>query len=190
MRWDTRTDGRSQAFVEPARKAIALAARHEHHRGGGIDADADQRHHDDRRLHDRLGLAQPLDGLPGDAAYGHQQQERVGERGQDRGPPEPVGAPFGGTALGQGRRAPGHYQAEHVAEIVAGIGHERSRIGGQTPAEFNEDKNQIGDDSNEQNFPAVGQGMVMMIVMIVVPVVPVRGMGMRMIVMSGHEWSC
>ena len=24
MRWDTRTDGRSQAFVEPARKAIAL----------------------------------------------------------------------------------------------------------------------------------------------------------------------
>jgi hypothetical protein len=70
---------------------------------------------------------------------------------------------------------------------VAGVGHERSRIRGQTPAEFNEDKSQISDDGNEQNFPAVGQGMVMMIVMIVVPL---RGMGMRMIVMSGHEWSC
>ena len=70
--------------------------------------------------------------LPGERSHRDQQQQRIGERGQDRGPRSRRCGAHRADAAGQ-RAGPGEHEAGHVAEVVAGIGQQRERI--DLPAE-------------------------------------------------------
>jgi hypothetical protein len=99
-----------------------LAAAHEHQGRGGVDhhAQAGDDHH--RTGSGRFRRREAADGLPGDGADRDQQQDRVGQRGQDGALAQAVGAARARRALGQDDRAPGQDQAQDVRQVVAGVG--------------------------------------------------------------------
>ena len=70
----------------------------------------------------RLRIVEALHGFPDDGADGDQQEGGVGQGGEDRAAAQAVGMALGRLPLGQARRDPGQDQAQHVAEIVAGVG--------------------------------------------------------------------
>jgi hypothetical protein len=104
---------------------VACSARSEKQRRPAVDHDPDRRDpdHDPTRDRNRIGKAQHR--LPGDAAGDHQQNDGVGECGEDRARAQPIGEPAARLALAQHCRAPGQGEAEHVTEVVPGIGEQR-----------------------------------------------------------------
>ena len=76
----------------------------------------------------RARLGEATHRLPGDPARHHQQDNRIGERGEDRAAAQAIGAPARGQALDQYGRAPGQHQSEHVAEVVAGVGEQTLNV--------------------------------------------------------------
>ena len=93
------------------------------HRDGGDDHHRDARH--------RLGMHEAVHRLPGDGGDRHQKDQPVGEGGHDRGRAHAIGEARARPPVGHREGAPGQHQAQHVAEIVAGVGQQRERIGEQ-----------------------------------------------------------
>ena len=129
----TTTPAETSASAAMCRKAPRMLrsvsrAAHEQQRGGGVDDDADAGHHHDGDALDGLRRLQAVHGLPGQRAHRHQQQQRVDEGRQDAGALPAVGvARVGPQSAGQ-RAAPGQHQADHVAEVVAGVGQQGQRV--------------------------------------------------------------
>ena len=86
-------------------------------------------HRGHRAAGHRDRVAEAPDRLPSDLAGDDQQDQRVGERREDRARPEPIGEPAARAAPAEQRRAPRQAEPQHVAEIVPGIGQERERAG-------------------------------------------------------------
>ena len=92
---------------------------------------------------DRRRRAEPLDRLPDDAADREHDEAAVAERGEDRGAPEAVGASRRARAPRQHHRAPRHAEAEHVAEVVRGVGEQRRRMGGEPGDDADHDERDV-----------------------------------------------
>ena len=101
--------------------------------------------------------------LPGDPPNGNQQQQGVKQGGQNRRSAPAVGAIRTWCDFGQRIATPGHQQAEHVAEIMAGIGEQRERIGPQAKAGFDDDKGQIQAHADGKCPAVIVAGVVVMI---------------------------
>ena len=93
------------------------------------NADAGQYHHP-AAIH-RLGMAQVVNGFPQNKAQRGVEQGRVQQRRLNGSAPVAKGVAPRGRAARQPGRAPGQGQAQHVAQVVAGIGEQRGRVGPQ-----------------------------------------------------------
>ncbi len=98
----------------------------EGHEVGGEPERGDDQH---RRPEDLRGLGQAADRLV-EHVDGHPEQEdRVGEGGQDLQSVEPEGVVGAAGLLREVDRSQGHADPEHVGEHVAGIREQRERVG-------------------------------------------------------------
>ena len=126
---------------------VALAAPHEEERRAEIDGDAHGGDPDDGAGGDRLGQDQALDRLDQDGAERDEQDDGVGERGQDRAALEAVRAPRRGQAPPQPDGAPGEGEAQNVAQIVAGVSHQRHRAREQAEDHLGRDVGEVEADA-------------------------------------------
>ena len=92
------------------------------------------------------GRVQPADRGPRQRAHRHQQQQGVGEGGEDRGAFPAPGVSLVGLQPPGESTGPGEDEAEHVAEVVAGIGQQRQRI--DAPAVERLDRHEGGVDGD------------------------------------------
>ena len=83
-------------------------------------------------------VAEPLHRLEHDRAERDEQQQRVGERGEDRRSLQPISEALGRRAPRQRRAAPGDREPEHVGQIVPRIGEQGDRPGPQAGAALGE----------------------------------------------------
>src|SRR5206468_2996223 len=68
----------------------------------------------------------------------------------------------------QQRRAPGQAEAEHVGQVVAGVGHQRGRVGDEAVHEFDGDEGRVQADRDREGAAvAVRRRMVVVMAMIV-----------------------
>ena len=141
---------------------VALSAGHEHHGGDGVDGDAACRdgHHGDPL--GRLGMQQSQDRRPCDAAGDQQQQDGVAERRQDGGAAQAVRVSVGGCAPGQRGGQPGDAEAQHITEVVPGVGDQSQRVGCKTPDDLCNDIGRVEADADGKGPPKGGGGVVMM----------------------------
>ena len=97
------------------------------------------------------GLANAADRFPGDGADADEQKDGVEKRGEDGSAAQAVSETLGRGAAGEIGRGPGHEQAHHVAQVVAGVGQERERMAVQT-------EDHLGDDEGGVEQHADGKG--------------------------------
>jgi hypothetical protein len=102
----------------------------------------------------------------GDEAQGDQQEQRVGQRGEDRGGAQAVAEPAAGRPLRQDRRDLGGGEAEHIRQIVAGIGEQGHRVGDEAVGRLDADEAEIEDDANCERPPEIGQMRPMLVVVV------------------------
>ena len=101
---------------------------HEKQGGSAIDQDADggDDHHRFRR--DRFGGSKSLRGFQRNGPHRDQEDDGVGERGQNRGGAKAVSVARARRSARGGARAPGQQKAEDVAEIVSGVRKQSHRV--------------------------------------------------------------
>ena len=97
--------------------------------GHPVDENAGGGDPDDDRAGDRNRMVDPPQRLPGDAAGHHQQDDGIGEGGEDRAAAQPIGKPVARPKAAQHGRTPRQREAENVAEVVPGIGEQCQRPG-------------------------------------------------------------
>ncbi len=83
---------------------------------------------DDRAAGHRRRIVEAPNRFPCDASDGHQQEHRVGQRRENRGAAEAVGAPRGRRRLHQVARPPREDQAKDIAEVVTRVGQQREGV--------------------------------------------------------------
>jgi hypothetical protein len=138
-----------------------------------IHRHADCGHHRHRHALDRRRRGKALHGFPGNRPAGEQEQQGVGERRQDRRAAQAIGIARTRRAFRQHGRAPGQQQSQHVGQVVAGVGHQRRRVGDEAVDEFDRDEQRIDADRQRK-----GAAMARL---------PCGGDGGR--VRDGGEWS-
>ena len=83
----------------------------------------------DRSSFDARWIVKSLDGLPDDGADSDKQQQGIEKRRQDGSPLPSVGSARTRSFSSPVQLArPGHHEAEHVGEVVAGIRQEGERV--------------------------------------------------------------
>ena len=149
-----------------------LTAAGEQHGRDAVDGDADRGDRDHRLALGRRRMEQAADRFRADRADRDQQEQRSWQRRQDRRLLEPVGEPRRGRALGHDRARPGDHQAEHVRQIVAGVGEQRHRIGEEAVNRLDRDEAEVERDADREGaaeIPLPMRVVMMMTVMMVVP---------------------
>ncbi len=157
-----------------------MAGAVEEERGQPVHADAHECHDDDGHSRHRLGVRQALHRSEDDRADGDQQDDGVEERHQDRGTAQPVGIATARAAPRQRDRAPRGGEAQDIAEIVAGIGQKRDRMGDETKQRLDADKGEIERDADGKNHGGVARertGVVMMAVVMAMAAVVMAVVG-------------
>ena len=150
---------------------VVLAPAREQQRRGEVDQDAHRRDDHHRHAGNGMRIGEPLRRFERDRAHRDEQQQRVGERRQDRGAAQAIGEALAGRTLGELGPAPGDQQAEHVGKIVPRIGEQgdRSRPHPGTPLHRDKGKvEQRADREGAAEVPGrvrVRVGMMMVVVM-------------------------
>ena len=163
-------DGRVCGHVQEGAPGVEVVVPPAEHQGGGaVDQEAQGRDDHHRLAGDGLGGRQAPDRLPDNGAHGDQQQGAVGQGGQDGGLAQAVGPPVRRGPAGQGDSAPAQHQAEHVGEIVSGVGQ-------QGEAVRPDPGDRLGDHEGEVQHCAYGVGAaevgaVVMVVAMAMPIV-------------------
>ena len=85
----------------------------------------------------------------------YQQNDRIGEGGEDRAAAQPVGEPIAGPATAQNRRTPGQRETEHVPEVVPGIGNQSKRTGEDPGNRFASNIDKVEGDPNREGAPVI-----------------------------------
>jgi hypothetical protein len=147
-----------------------------------VDRDAPGRHRHHCRAGGRLRVQEAQNCRPGHAAGHHQQQHRIAQRRQDRGSSQTVGVAVAGRTARQPHRQPRDAQAQHVAEIMTGVGYQRQGIGHQSPGDFGDDIDGIKHDPDGER-PSERSRRVMMMALPVPVSVVVPGRAVPLVVM-------
>ena len=113
---------------------------------------------------DRHRMRDAPDRLPGDPAGHHQQNDGVGERGEDRASAQPIGKSAARLTAAEHRGAPGQREAEHVTEIVSGIGQQRERSGKNPGNRLAAEISQVQGDPDRKSTAVIFLGMPMSVV--------------------------
>ena len=118
------------------------------------DAGAGDRHDDSARH--RLRIAEAAQGLPRQRADGDEQQRGVEQRGENRRAAQAVAEPRRRRAPGQHGGEPGDRQRQNVAEIVAGVGQQRDRMGENAARNFGDDEAGVERDADGERPAEIG----------------------------------
>src|ERR1019366_7974546 len=97
------------------------------------------------------------------------EHERVGHRGNDRGPPEAERAPLRGLQARQRRRSPREAETEHVAEIVPGVGEQRDRVRQDPVDDLDDDKREVQPDADREGAPVAYRPVRVPVMVVAVP---------------------
>ena len=136
---------------------VALAPAGEQQRGGAVDDDADPGDDDHDQPGTGCGIEQPVDRLDQDRARGDQQQPGVGQRGEHRAGLVAVGEARVGRPRGHHRGAPGDQQAEHVRQVVPGVGEQRHRARQQAERRLDQHEGRIEHDADGERVAEIGR---------------------------------
>ena len=140
--------------------------------GDAVDRDADRGDDHDGSSRDGGGVGEAKDRLPRDRPDGQEQEDRVEQGGEDRRAAQAVSEAGGRRAPDEDAREPGRREAEHVAEIVPGVGEQRDRAGREAIDRLDRDEGQVQRDADGEGGAEVGR--------------PVRvGVGMVVAVVAG-----
>ena len=162
---------------------VAVPPAHEQQRRAAVHQDAGCRNPHHRRRADRRGAGEAPQRLHRDGAAAQQQDDGVGQRRQDAAAAPAVGAPRGRGAPGQRGGAPGDQQAQHVAQVVHGIGQQRDRVRRHAIENLQHDERGVGGGADGERpaergrrmgVPTMAAAVVPMPMMIVVVMVVVR----------------
>src|SRR5271155_223570 len=124
-----------------------------------IDEDADGGDHHYNAAGDLNRVADAPDRLPGDPAGHDQQNDRVGERGENGAAAQPVSEPAARLPAAQHRRSPGQREAEDIAEIVPGIREQRERAGKYSGDRLAANVSEVQSDPNRKGAPVTRLGV-------------------------------
>jgi len=116
----------------------------------------------------RLWLRHPPDRFPGHGAECDEQDDRVGEGGQDRAAAEAVGAPGRRSACGEDAGALRDEQTEDIAEIVSGVGEQGDRVGPEAEDRLVNDEVHVERGADRERGSEVVENVRMAAVRIVV----------------------
>ena len=111
----------------------------------------------------------------------------VGEGGQDRGTAQAVGVAIARRTPHQPAGQPGQRQAQDVAQVVAGVGEQRERLGHPAPRRLGRYDAAVQNAADREGGPEAGRRMVVMAVampMVAVVMSAHGGMVVTMIVMN------
>lgn len=141
---------------------VVLASGHEEHGSGAIDEDADAGHPCDGAGLDACGMTQTGNGLPCDAADANEEQEGVGQGGEDGGAFETVGVALGSGTFCKHGGDPRKHEAKDVAEIMARVREQGEGVGEEPGDDFDGDEGRVERDADEEGASEVlgwGVGM-------------------------------
>lgn len=139
---------------------------HEQEGRSRVHRDADRgRNDDDAATRVRL-FAEPLDRLQAERAHGDEEEDRIGERREDRRAPEAVRAAPRGLPLREPRSAPREREAEHVGEVVPGVRDERDRSRDEPGDDLHDHERHVERDPDRERAPRV-RGTVRVVVSMV-----------------------
>ena len=135
-----------------------------------VDDNAHSGRPDDEGAVDIGGMHKLVDTLHDDGADGHQQDDGVEERDENRGLAVSVGEAAGGVAGGELEGNHGQQEREDVAQVVARVGEEAQGIADKAGDGFDNDKGQVECHRHYINSRELldGVGMVMMVVTMMV----------------------
>ena len=136
-----------------------FATAREHPGGERVHGDADARDHRHGKPGGGGGIGEALRSLEHDRAECDQQQQRVGQRGEDRRALQPVGVALGRCGARKHRAAPGDDETEHVAQIVARVGEQRDRVDPQADDRLDDDEHDIEADADPERAVERGRGV-------------------------------
>ena len=138
---------------------VALGAGGEQPCGDAVHEDADRGHDHHGLAGDRCRLTEALDRLPGDGADRDEQEHRVEQGREDRRALHPVSVARARGTLGQRHGDPGHHEAEHVREIVAGIGQQGDRVREYPVGRLDGDEADVQGDADGERLPEARRGV-------------------------------
>ena len=121
-------------------------------------------------------MEQPSNGLRADGADGDQQEQRIGQRREDRRFLQSVSEARGWRPPRHDRAGPSDDQAEDVGKIMPGVGQQRHGIGDEAVDRFDDDEAKVQSDSDRERAAEVRRRMV----------VPMSVSMSAMIVISSH----
>ena len=152
--------GRNQRIGDHVQKSATdvqvMAAPHEQQGRHGVDDNAQARHHHDRDPFDRLGGVQPVDGLPGQRAHGHQQEHRVDERRQNGGPLPAIGVPVIWPKAPRQSAAPRQNQPGHIAQVVPRVCQQGQRVDLPAVKRLHRHKERVERDADGEGAAVAG----------------------------------
>ena len=122
---------------------VGLAVLHQQPGGQSVDDDTCTGCPSDGFARHVCRIAQAIDAFNHNSPYSHQQDDGIQQRNQDSGFLVTIGEVQTGRMSGQTKCNEGQHQAEHVAQIVSGIGKQTQRI-------INKADNSL--DKNEQQI--------------------------------------
>ncbi len=122
---------------------VSLSSGPEKQRCCPIDHDANRRDPDDRRTCDMVGRAETPNGFPGDAAHRHQKDHRVDQGCQNRRAAPSVGPASRGLTANEDTRAPGHEEAENVAQVMPPIDDEGQGVSQEPEDDFQDNVRRV-----------------------------------------------
>jgi hypothetical protein len=147
---------------------ILLAAGHEDQCAGAIDGDAQRGDPNDRSSLHKRRIVEPLDGLPNDGAHSYKQEESIEERRQNGSPLPSISSARTRNFFRQFTRGPGHNEAEHVGEVVAGIGQKGERFREQAEGNLKDYEAYIKENPDQKRPPEIRRRMMLMAMFVMV----------------------
>ena len=121
-----------------------------------IDDNADARDNDHRVGRDGFRFTEALNRLPGKGAYGDEQKNGVEERCEDGRGAQAIGEALRGRSSYENAGDPRDHEAQHVAEIVSGVGKKSDRIAERAVDGFDNDKAGVESNANRKSHPEAG----------------------------------
>ena len=156
---------------------IVVFAAEEEHGTAEVDHYADTGNNGNNAPGNRLRMLYALHGLYTEYAYSNEQHYCIGQGSQHCRFFITVGKSIGRFAACQPVGHQRQTQADHIAEVMTGIGEERNRTGEETGTCLHYHKQHIEHDAGHKGIAYLLPAMMMMVVMVVtMPMLPAAAM--------------
>ena len=106
-------------------------------------------------------MEKTADRLGANRADRDEQEQRIGERREDRSLLQTISEPGRRRAPGHHRSRPGNNEPEHIRQIVAGVGQQRHRVGEEAVDCLDRKKAEVERDSDGERSAEIARRMRM-----------------------------